>query len=231
MSHAASGLSKQCCFLGLTAKRVCCADHDVALGIENVRFGQRFPIGDAQGGTFNAEREVATFARGCPAALNIHTGQVDAGMIYGTDQRFLDEVIRVPGSCSLRISGTDVGEFPPITTRADDQGRFFFLAGDIRISEHSFLFSQHTVWLREHNRLCDVARADPANAGRSEEDLFNLVRNVIIAKVQQVVLQEFLPALGITQADLESAQRLINTPDTSTEFSMAYRCAAFPFFV
>ena len=80
------------------------------------------------------------------------------------------------------------------------------------------------VWLREHNRLCGVARAD--NPAMSEEALFTLVQNVVIAKLQQVVLNEFLPSLGITQADLESAQRLINTPDTSEEFSMAYRCAA-----
>jgi len=79
------------------------------------------------------------------------------------------------------------------------------------------------VWLREHNRLCDVARAN--SPGLSEEELFELVQTVVIAKVQQVVLTEFLPSLGITQTDLETAQRFINTPDTSTEFSMAYRCA------
>lgn len=81
------------------------------------------------------------------------------------------------------------------------------------------------VWLREHNRLCEAARADPANSARTEEELFTLVQRVVIAKLQKVVLEEFLPSLGISQADLEAAQRLVNSPDTSTEFSMAYRCA------
>lgn len=121
-----------------------CADHDVALGIEDIRFGRPFPIG-ADDGSFNAEREVATFQRGCPAALNIHTGQIDAGMIYGTNPEYLRETLRLPNSCDLRASGAGVGEFPPVTTRANAQGQFFFLAGDIRIIEHSFLFSQHTV--------------------------------------------------------------------------------------
>jgi len=120
------------------------ADHDVALGIEDVRFGQAFPIG-SETGSFSAEREVATFRRGCPAALNIHTGQVDAGMIYGTNPVFLRDTLRLPNSCNLRAATTDTGEFPPVTTNADDKGRFFFLTGDIRVSEHSFLFSQHTV--------------------------------------------------------------------------------------
>lgn len=68
-------------------------------------------------------------------------------MIYGTDADldFLNKILRIPGSCNLRISKTDAGEFPPVTTTADAQGRFFFLAGDVRISEHSFLFAQHTV--------------------------------------------------------------------------------------
>ena len=84
------------------------------------------------------------------------------------------------------------------------------------------------IWLREHNRLCDVARADPRNAGLSEEQLFDLVQSVVVAKLQQVVLTEFLPSLGITQTELEGAQRLVNSPDTSTEFSMAYRYPPLP---
>eukprot|EP00892_Ulva_mutabilis_P005792 jgi/Ulvmu1/3585/UM169_0003.1 len=195
-------------------------DHDVALGIEDVRFGRRFEIGSAIE-PFTAERDVATFRRGCPATLNIHTAQIDAGMIYGTDPIFLRDTLRLPNSCNLRAAIGQGAEFPPVTTFADELGRFFFLAGDIRISEHSFLFSQHTVWLREHNRLCDVART--RSPSLTENQLFDLVQSVVIAKLQQVVLTEFLPALGISQAELEATERLINTPDTSTEFSMAYR--------
>ena len=141
------------------------ADHDVALGIEDVRFGRRFEIG-SEVEPFTAERDVATFRRGCPATLNIHTGQIDGGMIYGTDPAFLRDTLLVPNSCNLRAAVTGGAEFPPITTFADDQGRFFFLAGDIRISEHSFLFAQHTVsaltLLRVLSVLCAACCAHPA---------------------------------------------------------------------
>ena len=57
----------------------------------------------------------------------------------------------------------------------------------------------------------------------SEDAKFDLVRNVVVAKFQQIILSEFLPALGITREDLMSAQRLINSPDVSAEFGIAFR--------
>ena len=121
------------------------ADHDLALGIEQVDFGTPFPIG-SEVEPFNAEREFSTFSRGCPATFNVHSGLVDAGMVYGTIPEFLTDTLRLPGSCNLRVSvDGDGATFPPLTTFADDEGRFFFLAGDFRLGEHSFLFAQHTV--------------------------------------------------------------------------------------
>ena len=121
------------------------ADHDVALGIEQVEFGTAFAIG-GEFGSFNAEREFSTFSRGCPATLSVHSGQVDAGMIYGTIPEFLTSTLRVPGACELRISVDGEGApYPPLSTVADSEGRFFFLAGDFRLGEHTFLFAQHTV--------------------------------------------------------------------------------------
>ena len=58
---------------------------------------------------------------------------------------------------------------------------------------------------------------------RSNDDKFELVQNVVIAKFQQVMLTEFLPALGITQRDLENAKPMFNGDGVSMEFSIAYR--------
>ena len=167
-------------------------------------------------------RAVTTFRRGCEASLNIHTGQVDAGPIYGTEEAYVQSTLREPNTCRMRVSE---GDFLPLTTRADGEGRFFLISGDVRSSEHSLLAAQHMVWVREHNRICEEVNKDPDNESMSEDAKFDLVRNVIIGKFQQIVLTEFLPALGITQTDLQEATRLINTPDVSVEFSIAYRCA------
>ena len=165
-------------------------------------------------------RAIFTDRRGCRTTLNIHTGQVDAGPVYGTEEAYVQSTLRQPGTCFLRVAD---GGFLPLTSVADDEGDFFFISGDVRSSEHAFLAAQHTVWVREHNRLCAEVNSAPATAGLSADARFDLVRNVVIAKFQQVVLTEFLPALGITQGDLEAASRLIITPDVSMEFSIAYR--------
>ena len=165
-------------------------------------------------------RAVTTNRRGCRNSLNAHTPHVDAGPIYGSNRAYLQNTLREPGTCRLRVAD---GDFLPVATSADENGQFNLIAGDVRVSEHAFLAAQHTVWVREHNRLCEVVDETARYDGMSANQKFNLVQNVVIAKFQQVVLTEFLPALGITQADLEAAEAMDNRNGVSVEFSIAYR--------
>eukprot|EP00892_Ulva_mutabilis_P000477 jgi/Ulvmu1/1042/UM104_0028.1 len=195
-------------------------DHDLALTIEDEE-GPTIEVGtEDPADPMELHRAVTFSSRGCPTTLNVHTGLVDAGPVYGTEEAYVQSTLREPGTCRMRVAD---GDFLPLTSEADGEGRFFFISGDVRSSEHAFLASQHTVWVREHNRICEEVDADPANVGLTPDARFDLVRNVIIAKFQQVVITEFLPALGITEADLRGATRLINFPDVSVEFSIAYR--------
>ena len=89
-------------------------------------------------------RAVTTFRRGCRAPLNIHTPQIDGGPIYGSDEAYVQSTLREPDTCFLR---TSAGNLLPLSTSADAEGRFFFLAGDVRVSEHAFLTAQHHVRL------------------------------------------------------------------------------------
>eukprot|EP00892_Ulva_mutabilis_P006210 jgi/Ulvmu1/3961/UM180_0001.1 len=195
-------------------------DHDLALTLEDEE-GPTIEVGaEDPDEPMELHRAFTTRRRGCSTTLNIHTGQVDAGPVYGTDEEYIQDTLREPGTCRLRVAN---GNFLPLTSEADFEGRFFLVAGDVRVSEHAFLAAQHTVWLREHNRICAAVDADPTSSGLSADARFDLVRSVIRAKFQQVVLTEFLPAFGITQTDLEESMRMLNTPDVSMEFSIAYR--------
>eukprot|EP00892_Ulva_mutabilis_P003698 jgi/Ulvmu1/16/UM001_0017.1 len=193
-------------------------DHDLALSIED----EEGPTIDVETETdvMGLHRTVTTRRRGCKNTLNVHTHHIDAGPVYGTEEAYVQNTLREPGTCLLRTAD---GGFLPITTSADDEGRFFMIAGDVRVSEHAFLAAQHTVWVREHNRICEDVEADPAHADMTADDKFELVRRVVIAKFQQVVLSEFLPALGITQKDVEDATPMIQAGGVSVEFSIAYR--------
>lgn len=79
------------------------------------------------------------------------------------------------------------------------------------------------IWIREHNRVCDAIAADPTTASLPWMQQFNMARAVVTAKWQKVVLEEFLPTFGITQADLQAAVPLVSTPAVSVEFSIGYR--------
>ena len=81
-------------------------------------------------------------ADGCPAPENVHTAAMDGGPVYGTDATYLREVLREPDSCRLRASKAGM---LPITSSADSKGRFFFVAGDLRVDEHGLLTCMHTV--------------------------------------------------------------------------------------
>eukprot|EP00892_Ulva_mutabilis_P005677 jgi/Ulvmu1/3481/UM160_0003.1 len=195
-------------------------DHDLALTIED-ELGATINVGAADADDPMQLHRAITFpSQGCPSTLNVHSPQIDAGPVYGTDESYILDTLREPGTCRLRMTE---GGFLPVTTAADTEGRFLFIAGDVRVSEHAFLAAQHTLWVREHNRICGLVDADSANDSMSSDAKFQLVRGVIIAKFQQVVLTEFLPALGITQEDVETATRKVTRPDVSVEFSIAYR--------
>ena len=68
-----------------------------------------------------------------------------------------------------------------------------FDAGDIRANENIILTSLHTIFLREHNRMCDVI--DEMNPGSSDEELFQAAKNYVVGLLQKISLYDFLPLL------------------------------------
>ena len=74
-------------------------------------------------------------------------------------------------------------------------------AGDVRCNEHAVLICMHTLFLREHNRICDELkkqnreRLNSMLPGRRDEWLFQHARRQVIAKMQIITFLEFLPVL------------------------------------
>jgi hypothetical protein len=66
------------------------------------------------------------------------------------------------------------------------------VAGDVRTNEQAGLTAVQTLFAREHNR---VVAALPANI--SAQDKFQLARAVVIAEIQHITYNEFLPAMGV----------------------------------
>ncbi|KAJ3301549.1 hypothetical protein HDU76_005709, partial [Blyttiomyces sp. JEL0837] len=123
----------------------------------------------------------------------------------------------LPGSAQTGLV-TGVASFPPF---APSQAG---VSGDVRAIENIFLATQHTLWIREHNRIATLIAADPLGATLTDEQIFQVARRINIAQYQSVVYNEWLPALLTGYAGLVPAYKGYNPnvdASTSVEFASA----------
>lgn len=66
-----------------------------------------------------------------------------------------------------------------------------FTCGDFRNSLHPALIPVHTIFIKEHNRLAD--RVKTARSQMSDQEIYQLVRKVMIGMWQHVVYNEYIP--------------------------------------
>jgi hypothetical protein len=100
---------------------------------------------------------------------------------------------------------------------ADDE---LFLAGDVRANENPGIISLQTLFVREHNR---IAREIAARTSRlSDEEIYQKARQKVIAEMQWIVYNEYLPALLGSNAmpNYRGYSPRVN-PTISNEFSTA----------
>ncbi|GFX65641.1 peroxidase [Trichonephila clavipes] len=68
-----------------------------------------------------------------------------------------------------------------------------FAAGDSRVNMLVELMAMHTLWYREHNRIAE--QLHKINPQWSDETLFQETRKILIAELQHITYDEFLPVL------------------------------------
>src|SRR5262249_9113815 len=95
-----------------------------------------------------------------------------------------------------------------------------FLAGDIRANENIELTSLQTLFMREHNRQAGIlAKQHP---GWTDEQLYQGARQIVIAEVQAITFNEYLPALlGFGAITPYAGYDASVNPGISPEFSEA----------
>lgn len=133
--------------------------------------------------------------------MNIISAYIDAGFVYGSTQEVASRLREFSGG---RLKTTplyrDLGlkDLLPMKTVEADVGcmarprnLYCFDAGDERVNEQLALTVMHTLWLREHNKIAHSLHE--VNPHWDDETLFQEARHILIAEVQHVTFNEWLP--------------------------------------
>jgi len=137
--------------------------------------------------------------------LNLVTPWLDGSHIYGSNDAQLetlrDRVSGGKGLFAVQKKGTNSGKdmLPMQTTDKPSDCLDFtsstkcFHAGDDRVNQNPSLMSMHTLFVREHNRIANIL--SNLNPIWEDEIVFQETRRIIIAMIQHITYNEFLPVL------------------------------------
>ncbi len=156
--------------------------------------------------------------------LTLITAFNDASNVYGSDEERAAALRTFEGGKLATSSGTHDGKFLPFNTEglpnAGGPDPKLFLAGDVRANEQIALTAMHTLFVREHNRLCDEIAAE--NPGLPDEEIFQRARKIVGAQMQVITFNEFLPLLlGADAIPPYAGYDSRVNPGISNEFSTA----------
>jgi peroxidase len=144
--------------------------------------------------------------------INEITSYIDGSAVYGSEEARSDW-LRTQVGGKLKMSADDLlpwntidGEYD---STIDPSAPFmvldgpvvpekFFIGGDVRVNEQPGLTAFHTLWVREHNRLCDELIQQHPNW--TDEQLFQRARKIVGGLIQAITYEEFLPNIGIDLA-------------------------------
>ncbi len=181
------------------------------------------------GRTISFERSVYKTGSNPREQTTIISSFIDASNVYGSADRTytlrkLDNTGEMKTTTAnnteiiLPYNTTALANAAPSGSTPSD----FFIAGDIRANENILLTAMHILFVREHNRLCkSISISNPLY---EEEQIFQKARRQVIAMMQQITFNEFLPALLGTNISTYGGYKKDTDPRMATEFStVGYR--------
>jgi hypothetical protein len=154
--------------------------------------------------------------------INRITAWLDGSQIYGSDEARALALRTLEGG-RLKTSEGDLLPFNTLGLANDNATGLppetLFVAGDVRANENIELTAMHTLFVREHNRLAD--RLARENRGWSDEQIYQQARKLVIAELQNITYNEFLPALLGDRLDRYRGYDPRVNPGVANEFSAA----------
>lgn len=224
-------------------------DHDISFNLDTLEdfMAIDIPTGDPFFDPHNSGNQVIMMRRGSfdpqtgtgmnnpRQQTNSITSWVDGSGVYGSDQQTANW-LRTGVGGKMKVSQGNLLPFNTTTGELDDpidtnapwmaiEGHppveKYFVAGDIRANEQPGLIAFHTLFIREHNRLCDEVKEE--NPTWTDEQLFQRARKMVGALIQVILYEEWLPALGIELADYQGYNDSLDPTVTSIFTAAAFR--------
>lgn len=129
--------------------------------------------------------------------INDITSYLDSSDVYGSDQTRANALRTFKDG----MMKTSAGDLPPFNTgglpNANDANIVpdsqLFLAGDVRGNENIGLSAMQTLFIREHNTIASIIKKEHPNL--NDEEIYQWSRRIVIAEIQSITFNEFLPAL------------------------------------
>ncbi len=164
---------------------------------------------------------------------NAITSWIDASNIYGSDidrasylRTYTDGKLRtsegdlLPWNTVTGERGDPIDDDAPAMANDSHFSNRYFMSGDVRTNENPLLTSLHTLFMREHNRLCDELKI--AHPDWNDETLYQRARKIVGAIMQAIDYEEWLPAMGI-----ELPEYTGYNPDVNPAITNVFSAAAF----
>lgn len=161
---------------------------------------------------------------------NLITAWVDASNVYGSEESRANW-LRTFSQGKLKMSAGNLLPYntvdgeknsaldPNAPSMAGDDGgqTVVFVAGDVRAGEQPTLTALHTLFLREHNRICEELLQ---SGYQDDEFIYQVARKRVGAYIQNITFQYFLPALGVYLSPYTGYRPAVQ-PDISNLFATA----------
>ena len=222
-------------------------DHDIALtDVAAEPFNIPVPMGDSAFDPFNSGTVVIPMRRNAPRFGtgsgtnnprqydNEITAFIDGSGVYGSEEpraewlrSHVDGKMKVSAGNMLpynttngEINGANDPTAPHMANGTGFQGPMY-VAGDVRANENPLLASFHTLFVREHNRQCDLLKA--ANPDWDDDQIYHHARKIVGGLIQSITYDEWLPAMGVPILEYQGFIPSVNPQLTNVFSAAAFR--------
>lgn len=126
--------------------------------------------------------------------INQASSYLDLSTIYGSSEETSNVLrARTGGLLNTQRKNLPMASKDSLNCRSQSKALPCFFSGDSRINEHPGLALMHVLFLREHNRIAE--KLENINPHWDDERLYQETRKIVIAEMQHVTYNEFLPVI------------------------------------